>query len=115
MYDAKFIPEAVDDVKKLPKNIRSALKRAFEKTILRDPLGCSVQLNEPLAGFRSFHFGNYRVVYRVFEDLRAIAVVGVGEKDAHHHSDVYKRLESLANAGKLADTVLKTLRLFPAR
>ena len=110
MYVAKFVPEAVDDLKRLPKNVRNALKREIEKTVLRDPVGCSMQLNEPLAGFRSFHFGNYRVVYRVFEDLNAIAVVGIGEKDAHHYSDVYKKLENLANTGKLADTVLKTLR-----
>ncbi len=112
MYIAQFIPEAVEDVKNLSKNLRNALKKEFEKTILKDPVGCSDALSEPLAGFRSFHFRDYRVVYRVYEDMNVIAVVGVGEKSAYRHSDVYKKLEKLASTGKLADTVLKNLRLF---
>ena len=114
MYIAQFTPEAVEDIRKLPKNVRNALKKAFEETLLKDPVGCSAELTEPLAGFRSFHFRNYRVIYRVYEDLSAIAIVGIGEKSSNPHSDVYKKLENLATTGKLADTVLKTLRLFSA-
>ena len=51
-------------------------------------------------------------MYRIYEDLNAIAVVGVGKETNDPSSDVYKRLESLAHSGKLADTVLRTLRLF---
>lgn len=112
MYIAQFTPKAIEDIKRLPKNTRTSLKKEFEKTILRDPAGCSDDLTEPLAGFRSFHFRDYRVVYRIYEDLNAIAVVGVGKKTGDPNSDVYKRLESLATSGKLADTVLRTLRLF---
>ena len=111
MYVAKFTPQAVADIRGLPKNTRTSLKKEFEKTILKDPSGCSEDLTEPLAGFRSFHFRDYRVVYRIYEDLNAIAVVGVGKKTNDPSSDVYKRLERLATSGKLADSVLKTLRL----
>ena len=111
MYVAKFTPQAVDDIRSLSKNTRTSLKKEFEKTILKDPSGCSEDLTEPLAGFRSFHFREYRIVYRLYEDLNAIAVVGVGKKTSDPNSDVYKRLESLASSGKLADTVLRTLRL----
>jgi len=114
LYIGKFTPKAVEDIKGLPKNTRKALKKEFEKTILNNPAGCSDELTEPLAGFRSFHFRDYRVVYRIYEDLNAIAVVGVGKKTNDPTSDVYKRLERLATSGKLADTVLKTLRLFPS-
>ena len=114
MYTAKFTPEAVEDVRNLPKHVRNVLKKEFEKTILKDPVGCSDALTEPLAGFRSFHFRDYRVVYRIYQDLNAIAVVGVGGKSSYRHSDVYKKLEKLASTGKLADTVLKNLRLFSA-
>ena len=112
MYIAKFTRKAVEDIKGLPKNTRRALKKEFEEIILKDPAGCSDELTEPLAGFRSFHFRDYRIVYRIYEDLNAIAVVGVGKKTNDSGSDVYKRLEKLANSGKLADTVLRTLRLF---
>ena len=111
MYIAKFTPQAVKDIKAFPKNTRTSLKKEFEKTIVKDPSGCSEDLTEPLAGFRSFHFREYRIVYRIYNDLNAIAVVGIGKKTNDPSSDVYKRLESLASSGKLADTVLRTLRL----
>jgi len=111
LYLAKFTPAAIEDIKGLPKNTRTSLKKEFEKMILNDPLGCSEALTEPLAGFRSFHFREYRVIYRIYEDLNAIAVVGIGRKSNDPSSDVYKRLESLASSGRLADTVLRTLRL----
>jgi mRNA-degrading endonuclease RelE of RelBE toxin-antitoxin system len=110
LYVAKFTPDAVEEVRALPKNIRNALKREFKKTLLVEPVGCSVTLQEPLAGFRSFHFGGYRVVFRVYEDLKLIAVVGVGRKSSLPHSDIYRRLEKLAETGKLADSVLTTIR-----
>ena len=111
MYVAKFTPQAVADIRSLSKNTRTSLKKEFEKTILKDPAGCSEDLTEPLAGFRSFHFREYRIVYRIYEDLNTIAVVGVGKKTNDLGSDVYKRLESLVSSGKMADTVLRTLRL----
>ena len=111
MYIAKFTQQAVADVRRLPKNTRTSLKKEFEKTILKDPSGCSEGLTEPLADFRSFHFREYRIVYRIYEDRNAIAVVGVGKKTPDPSSDVYKRLENLASSGRLADTVLRTLRL----
>lgn len=112
MYISKFTDTACEQIKRLPKNVRNSLKRDFKKTILRDPLGCSEGLSGVLADFRSYHFSEYRVIYRVFEDLRAIAVVGVSKKNTHHHSDIYKHLEALAKSGEIADSVLKTMRLF---
>jgi hypothetical protein len=48
-------------------------------------------------------------VYRVFEKLGAVAVVAIGKKDAGHQSGIYKRLEALAEKGKLAEAVLRSL------
>jgi len=110
LYSSKFTDDALQDVKKLPKNIRNALKKEFEKKIHVDPFNCSEELSGVLGHCRSFHYGTYRVVYRVFEDIRTIAVVGLGKKDKDHHTDLYKRLEDLAERGRLADAVLETFR-----
>jgi mRNA-degrading endonuclease RelE of RelBE toxin-antitoxin system len=110
LYSSKFTDDALQDVKKLPKNIRNALKKEFEKKIHVDPFNCSEELSGVLGHYRSFHYGTYRVVYRVFEDIRTIAVVGLGKKDKDHHTDLYKRLEDLAERGRLADAVLETFR-----
>ena len=69
MHRSKFTDEALDDLRGLPKSARNALKREFKQKIHADPVGCSEPLVKPLSGplefFRSFHFRNYRVVYRV--------------------------------------------------
>jgi len=112
LFVVKFTKDAVEDIKALPRNIKNALRKQLEKKVQRDPIGCSQELTEPLAGFRSFHFGDYRVIYKVYENMKAVAVVGVGEKKGDHHAEIYKRLENLAKTGKLADSVLRTMRFF---
>ena len=98
------------DVKRLPKNVRNSLRKEIERVVLRDPVVCSEPLSGPLAQFRSFHHGEYRVVYRVFDDLGALVFVGVGKKNAAHYAEIYKKLESLVEAGELADSLLRNLR-----
>ena len=110
MYSSHYIDEALENIKRLPKNVRNALKSEFKKKIHVDPIGCSEPLEGVLADFRSFHFGQYRVIYRVFEDIKAISVVGIGKKDHSHHTEIYKQLETLAANGKLAQAVLDTYR-----
>jgi mRNA-degrading endonuclease RelE of RelBE toxin-antitoxin system len=109
---SRFTPEALNDIGKLPRNIKNALKKEFKKRIQPDPIGCSVELSEPLRGFRSFHLGKVRVIFRVYEDRKTIAVVGGGERTPTSESDIYKKLEKLASQGKLADKVLAALRMF---
>lgn len=110
MYCSKFTKEAMEDIKKLPKNVRNALKKEFENKVHIDPVGCSEPLFGILEHYRSFHYGDYRVVYRVFEDIRAVSIVGVGKKDKDHQTDLYHRLEDLAKKGRLAEAILETYR-----
>jgi len=110
VYRSEFTDEAVENIKRLPKNVKNSLKKEFEKKIHVDPIGCSEPLTGLLEGFRSFHFESYRVVYRVIEDIRAVAVVAIGKKDKGHQTDLYRRLEALAETGKLAKAVLETYR-----
>jgi len=110
VYRSQFTDEALEDVRRLPKNVRNRLKQEFRKKIHRDPIGCSEPLSGLLDDFRSFHFGEYRVVYLVFQDIQIVAVVGIGKKDRGHRAEVYEQLENLAKAGKLAAAVLDVFR-----
>ena len=92
------------------KNVRKALKKEFQKKIHVDPISCSEELSGILGDFRSFHYRDYRVVYRVFADIRTVSAVGLGKKSKDHRTDLYKRLEALAKKGRLADAVLETYR-----
>lgn len=92
------------------KNVRKALKKEFQKKIHVEPVGCSKELSGILGDFWSFHYGDYRVVYRLFADIKTVSVVGAGKKHKDHRTDFYKRLEALARKGRLADAVLETYR-----
>ena len=110
MYRSYFTEDALENIKRLPKAVRNSLKEQFKKKIHVNPFECSEPLSGPLEKFRSFHYGDYRVVYQVFENFKSVAVAGVGKKDRHHQSGLYKRLEALAQRGELAASVLDALR-----
>jgi mRNA-degrading endonuclease RelE of RelBE toxin-antitoxin system len=114
LYSSKFTDEALENLRGLPKNVRNALKKEFKKKIHVNPVDCSEPLTGILEKFRSFHYGDYRVVYAVFEDMRTVSVVGIGKKDKDHRTDLYNRLEGLAKAGRLAEAILETYRSIDA-
>ncbi|MBI3668143.1 MAG: type II toxin-antitoxin system RelE/ParE family toxin [Acidobacteria bacterium] len=112
MYTIKFHPLGLADVKSLPKNTKNALRKQLLERLGTDPEGCSTELQGELKHFRSFHWRKYRVVFRVFHDLRAVAIVGVGKHSSDQAKDVYHRLELLVSGAKMAEKVLVSLRGF---
>ena len=113
MFVLKFTGHAVADIKSvIPKNLKGPLKRALLDTVAKDPVGCSRALKGDLEGYQSLKWGEYRVVYKVFDDLRAIAVVGVGLRSPESTQNIYRKLETLAKTGELAQGVLFSLRGF---
>jgi addiction module RelE/StbE family toxin len=115
MYRSQFTDDALEELRRLPKNVRNRLKQEFIRKIHRDPAGCSEPLTGLLEGFRSFHFKEYHVIYRVFEDLKVIAVAGIGKKDAGRRAEVYEQLENLARTGRLAAAVLEVYQSLGTR
>jgi mRNA-degrading endonuclease RelE of RelBE toxin-antitoxin system len=110
LFSSTFTDEALKSIKRLPKNVKNALRKELQKRVLVYPTECGEPLTNELAEFRSFHFGDYRMVYKVFAEERVVAVVGIGRKDKTHHTDLYRRLESLAKTGELAEAVLRTFK-----
>ena len=111
-YVIRFTDEGLKDVKALPKNVRSHLKKEILKRIGKDPRGCSYELKPPLEKYRSCHIADYRVVFYLAEDIRSVAIAGIGKHSKDASKDIYKKLESLMNQGKLAERILATLRGF---
>jgi mRNA-degrading endonuclease RelE of RelBE toxin-antitoxin system len=112
MYVLKFSEDGLADVKALPKNVKNSLKKELQKRLAVDPYGCSSELVEPLRGWRSFHWKSYQLIFKVYEGLKAIAIVGVGRHSSEPRRDIYRRLEVLAAEGKLAARILHLLRGF---
>jgi len=113
VYVLKFTGNAVADVKTvIPKHLKGPLQKALLEKVAVDPLGCSHELHEDLQEYRSFTWQEYRVVYKIFDDLKAIAVVGVGSRSPQSAQNIYRKLETLARTGELAQGVLFSLRGF---
>ena len=112
MYRPGFTDAALADVKSLPKNIKNVIKKEIRERLSKDPYGCSASLEEPLQEWRSFHCRNYRIVFRVLDDLKVLAIAAIGPRLPQSRADIYRRLESLAKEGRLAERVLATLRGF---
>ena len=112
VYTPKFTPAAIDNIKALPKNVKNSLKTAILETLVEDPEGSSVALRGSLSEFRSFHWRDYRVVFKIHEDLRVLAIVAVGKKTKKPDQNLYKQLELAADRGELAKKVLGTLKGF---
>jgi len=113
VYVLKFTGDAVSDIKTLiPKHLKGPLQKDLREKVAVNPVGCSHELHEDLAGYRSFTWQDYRIVYRVFEDLKAVAIVGVGLRSPQSAENIYRKLEGLARTGKLAQGVLFSLRGF---
>jgi mRNA-degrading endonuclease YafQ of YafQ-DinJ toxin-antitoxin module len=113
VYVLKFTGNAVADIKAvIPKHLKGPLKKELADKVMSDPLGCSHELQGDLQGYRSFTWQQYRIVYRVFDDLLAIAVVGVGLRSPQSTENIYRKLEILARTGELAQGVLFSIRGF---
>jgi mRNA-degrading endonuclease RelE of RelBE toxin-antitoxin system len=113
VYALKFTSSAVADIKTvIAKSLKGPLRKALLEKVEVDPLGCSHELQRELAGYRSFTWQKHRIVYKVFDDLKAIAVVGVGLRSPQSAENIYRKLETLARTGELAQGVLFSLRGF---
>jgi len=110
VYEIKFTREGLANAKSLPKNVRNSLKKELRSIVALDPKGCSEPLTGFLEGWFSFHYLEYRIVFKVFDDLLAIGIAGIGKHDKDAERDIYRKLEVLAKTGKLAESVLSTFR-----
>jgi addiction module RelE/StbE family toxin len=111
-YSIKFTDGGLRDVKLLRKGERNALKKELTNKLASDPTAHSDPLQGPLEGFRSFHFGKHRIIFRIFEDLAVIAVLGVGKHSPDARRDVYRRLEAFVETARHVEKALAALRGF---
>jgi mRNA-degrading endonuclease RelE of RelBE toxin-antitoxin system len=113
-YKIQFTADGLKDAKNLPKGVRNSLVMEMKSKLAQDPLQCSEELREPLAGWRSFHSGKYRVIFKLYERMKLIAVAGIGQHSSQATQDIYRKLEVVAKRGRLAEDILAALRGFDA-
>jgi len=110
LYALKFTSAALADIRSIPKHLRNRLKKELQNKVSKDPIACSKELQRELTDFRSFSFGDYRVVYKVLDNLKVVAFVGAGLRSPQSQTNIYRKLETLAKSGELAQIVLFSLK-----
>ncbi len=85
-YSVEFRPSVPKSLKRFPKRDLVRIKKKIED--LADNL--PDQNTTRMKGNNSFHkvrFGNYRIIYEIYDDKLVILIIKVG-----HRKDVYKKL-----------------------
>jgi len=88
----------------------------LEKKLAVDPEGYGLPLRGPLANYWKHEFGNHRIVYRIYPQHHVVVVCAVGARKQGDAEDIYRQLESVAEAGRLAGQLASVLKnLLPKR
>jgi mRNA-degrading endonuclease RelE of RelBE toxin-antitoxin system len=109
-YNVLFTSDAEKDVDSLDGSIQKRLKKVLANKLAHDPEGYGTPLRGVLTGYWKHEFASHRVVYRIYPDMAALVVCAVGKRQSEHITDVYKQLEPIVKAGKVAEQILAVVR-----
>jgi mRNA-degrading endonuclease RelE of RelBE toxin-antitoxin system len=110
-YSIQFTEDAKKDVEALDGSIKRQLRKVLEKKLAAHPEQYGQPLGGVLTGYWSHHFAAQRIIYRIYPDQEPplVVICAVGPRRGVHKHDFYRRFESLVQAGKVADQVLRLL------
>lgn len=100
-YTVEIHPEAIEQLKKIPKNIR---KKLFKKIqgLSKEPFPHnSVRLDEN-PKFNRIRFSEWRIIYTIKKEKLIVLVVRVGNR-----KEIYKALDSLPEVMPLLLDIMK--------
>ena len=83
-YNLSYHPEIAKDISGLPKNIKARIKKGIENRLLTDPIKYGKPLRRSLQGYRKLRIGDYRVIYRIENNIIIILKIG-------HRKEVYSK------------------------
>ena len=109
-YKILFTSDAKNDVGSLDGSIRKRLRGVLIDKLAVDPQGYGTPLRAALSGFWKHEFASHRVIYRIYPGEAAIVVCAVGKRQGEHVTDVYKHLESIVKAGKVAEQIMAVMK-----
>ena len=88
-YGLIYHSEVKDDIRKIPANIKTRIRKAIETRLQNDPILYGQPLRQSLKGHRKLRVGDWRVIYRVEASLVIILKVG-NRKDVYN--EVFRRV-----------------------
>lgn len=72
-------------ISKLPASAKKLIKRAIDSRLTQDPINLGKPLKHSLKGYRRLRVADYRVIYRIEPDERAVYIIAIG-----HRKDIYE-------------------------
>jgi mRNA-degrading endonuclease RelE of RelBE toxin-antitoxin system len=109
-FQLRFTPDAAADIHCLDGSVRNQLRKVLEKKLAVNPEGYGLPLRGALASFWKHEFANHRVIYRIYPQLRVVAVCAVGIRKQGDVADICRQLESVAKSGRLAEQLASVLK-----
>ncbi len=83
-YQIKYLKEAIDQLVKIPRNIRNGILNAIDERLCKYP-----QMFKPLKGdligYYRLRIGKYKVIYRIYNETVTVLIIRVNVR-----GDVYK-------------------------
>lgn len=83
-YIIEYDTEIEEKLRKIPKTIRIRIKDAIEKRLMIAPLDYGKPLIREWKGYRRLRVGDYRIIYKVFEEKIVVFIVEID-----HRKSVY--------------------------
>lgn len=85
-YSVEYLESVVkQDIPDLPASAKKMIQKAIEERLMVDPISFGKPLRYSLKGHRRLRVSNYRIVYRIHQDLRKIIIVAI-----KHRKDIYE-------------------------
>ncbi len=86
MYTVEYLDKVTkDDIPALPSTMKKLIKKAIEERLIIDPIGFGKPLRYALRGHRRLRVGDYRIVYRIEQELLTVVIVAI-----KHRKDIYE-------------------------
>ena len=108
-FELGYTPDAAAEIKGLDGSIRKQVKSVLEKKLAVDPEGYGLPLRGLLTNYWKHEFASHRIIYRIYPARRIVAVCAVGPRKAGDAEDIYKRLGTVIESGRLAQQVAAVL------
>src|SRR5260221_12915849 len=109
-YQLRFTLDAAHDIESLDGSVRSQLRKVLENKLAINPEGYGLPLRGSLANFWKHEFARHRVIYRIYPQIRVVAICAVGIRKQGDAADIYRQLESVAKSGRLAGQFASVLK-----
>jgi mRNA interferase RelE/StbE len=85
-YQIHYVEEVVRrHIPDFPTTAKTMIKRAIEERLTVDPVGFGKPLRYSLKGHRRLRVSDYRIVYRIESEKKAVIIVAI-----KHRKDVYE-------------------------